>query len=636
MSVKMLNHGFYRVSAACIQTEIADVKHNVEKMIAVAQRMVGKTQLLVFGELSLCGYSCQDLFYETLLQEACVQGLRQLCEALPKNMLVAVGLPMRHEGKLFNTAAFIFNGEVLGFQVKTYLPGYNEFYERRWFSSAREIKQESICLDGKELPFTNRLMIEDRTTKAKIACEICEDLWVSTPVSTKHFLRGANVICNLSASDELIGKKAYREMLVRMQASKCAFGYVYASQGEYESTSDMLCCGHLMIADGAKLRVSSIDDEIVSSEIDLEKAYKEREKFQTMSEEGIDDEALVVTITSSPIKVMPTYVISPTPFVPKSSRERCLEIMRIQSKALAMRLKKIHCQTAVIGISGGLDSTLALLITYQAFQLNGSDPQGIIAVTMPGFGTTDRTYQNALSMIREMGATLKEISIVEACKVHFKDIGHDINQHDVTYENVQARERTQILMDLANQEGGIVIGTGDLSEMALGFCTYNGDHMSMYAVNASIPKTLVRYLVNTYAHEFATEKLKQTLLDIMDTPVSPELLPPDENGQIVQKTEKTIGQYIYHDFFLYYFLRYHFAPQKIFLLAKLAFGEDKRDEIKETMVIFYRRFFAQQFKRNCVPDGIKVGSVSLSPRADWRMPSEASSRLWLAQIDMDE
>lgn len=632
----MLNHGFYRVSAACIQTEIADVKHNVEKMIAVAQRMVGKTQLLVFGELSLCGYSCQDLFYETLLQEACVQGLRQLCEALPKNMLVAVGLPMCHEGKLFNTAAFIFNGEVLGFQVKTYLPGYNEFYERRWFSSAREIKQESICLDGKELPFTNRLMIEDRTTKAKIACEICEDLWVSTPVSTKHFLRGANVICNLSASDELIGKKAYREMLVRMQASKCAFGYVYASQGEYESTSDMLCCGHLMIADGAKLRVSSIDDEIVSSEIDLEKAYKEREKFQTMSEEGIDDEALIVTITSSPIKVLPTYVISPTPFVPKSSRERCLEIMRIQSKALAMRLKKIHCQTAVIGISGGLDSTLALLITYQAFQLNGSDPQGIIAVTMPGFGTTDRTYQNALSMIREMGATLKEISIVEACKVHFKDIGHDINQHDVTYENVQARERTQILMDLANQEGGIVIGTGDLSEMALGFCTYNGDHMSMYAVNASIPKTLVRYLVNTYAHEFATEKLKQTLLDIMDTPVSPELLPPDENGQIVQKTEKTIGQYIYHDFFLYYFLRYHFAPQKIFLLAKLAFGEDKRDEIKETMVIFYRRFFAQQFKRNCVPDGIKVGSVSLSPRADWRMPSEASSRLWLAQIDMDE
>lgn len=632
----MLNHGFYRVSAACIQTEIADVKHNVEKMIEVAKRLEGQTQLLVFGELSLCGYSCQDLFYETLLQQACEQGLKTLCEQLPGNMLVAVGLPMRHEGKLYNTAAFIFQGNVLGFQAKTFLPGYNEFYERRWFSSAREIKNEMHEWQGEKIPFSNRLMIEDITTGAKVAAEICEDLWVSTPVSTNHFLRGANVVVNLSASDELIGKKAYREMLVRMQASKCAFGYVYASQGEYESTSDMLCCGHLMIADGSKLRVSTIDKTIVSSEIDLEKANKEREKFQTMSEEGSAQEALIVRIASTPVSVQPTYAISPTPFVPRSSRERCLEIMRIQSKALAMRLKKIHCRKAVIGISGGLDSTLALLITYQAFQQNQLDPKGIIAVTMPGFGTTDRTYQNALSMIREMGATLKEISIVEACKVHMKDIGHDINDHDVTYENVQARERTQILMDLANQEGGIVIGTGDLSEMALGFCTYNGDHMSMYAVNASIPKTLVRYLVNTYAHEFASEKLKQTLLDIMDTPVSPELLPPDESGQIVQKTEKTIGQYIYHDFFLYYFLRHHFTPEKIDLLAKLAFGEDKKTEIRETMKIFYRRFFAQQFKRNCVPDGIKVGSVSLSPRADWRMPSEASSRLWLEQIEEED
>lgn len=632
----MLNHGFYRVSAACIQTEIADVKHNVEKMIEVAKRLEGQTQLLVFGELSLCGYSCQDLFYETLLQQACEQGLKTLCEQLPDNMLVAVGLPMRHEGKLYNTAAFIFQGKVLGFQAKTFLPGYNEFYERRWFSSAREIKNEMHEWQGEKIPFSNRLMIEDITTGAKVAAEICEDLWVSTPVSTNHFLRGANVVVNLSASDELIGKKAYREMLVRMQASKCAFGYVYASQGEYESTSDMLCCGHLMIADGSKLRVSTIDKTIVSSEIDLEKANKEREKFQTMSEEGSTQEALIVRIASTPVSVQPTYAISPTPFVPRSSRERCLEIMRIQSKALAMRLKKIHCRKAVIGISGGLDSTLALLITYQAFQQNQLDPKGIIAVTMPGFGTTDRTYQNALSMIREMGATLKEISIVEACKVHMKDIGHDINDHDVTYENVQARERTQILMDLANQEGGIVIGTGDLSEMALGFCTYNGDHMSMYAVNASIPKTLVRYLVNTYAHEFASEKLKQTLLDIMDTPVSPELLPPDESGQIVQKTEKTIGQYIYHDFFLYYFLRHHFTPEKIDLLAKLAFGEDKKTEIRETMKIFYRRFFAQQFKRNCVPDGIKVGSVSLSPRADWRMPSEASSRLWLEQIEEED
>ena len=632
----MLNHGFYRVSAACIQTEIADVKHNVEKMIEVAKRLEGQTQLLVFGELSLCGYSCQDLFYETLLQQACEQGLKTLCEQLPGNMLVAVGLPMRHEGKLYNTAAFIFQGKVLGFQAKTFLPGYNEFYERRWFSSAREIKNEMHEWQGEKIPFSNRLMIEDITTGAKVAAEICEDLWVSTPVSTNHFLRGANVVVNLSASDELIGKKAYREMLVRMQASKCAFGYVYASQGEYESTSDMLCCGHLMIADGSKLRVSTIDKTNVSSEIDLEKANKEREKFQTMSEEGSTQEALIVRIASTPVSVQPTYAISPTPFVPRSSRERCLEIMRIQSKALAMRLKKIHCRKAVIGISGGLDSTLALLITYQAFQQNQLDPKGIIAVTMPGFGTTDRTYQNALSMIREMGATLKEISIVEACKVHMKDIGHDINDHDVTYENVQARERTQILMDLANQEGGIVIGTGDLSEMALGFCTYNGDHMSMYAVNASIPKTLVRYLVNTYAHEFASEKLKQTLLDIMDTPVSPELLPPDESGQIVQKTEKTIGQYIYHDFFLYYFLRHHFTPEKIDLLAKLAFGEDKKTEIRETMKIFYRRFFAQQFKRNCVPDGIKVGSVSLSPRADWRMPSEASSRLWLEQIEEED
>lgn len=632
----MLNHGFYRVSAACIQTEIADVKHNVEKMIEVAKRLEGQTQLLVFGELSLCGYSCQDLFYETLLQQACEQGLKTLCEQLPGNMLVAVGLPMRHEGKLYNTATFIFQGKVLGFQAKTFLPGYNEFYERRWFSSAREIKNEMHEWQGEKIPFSNRLMIEDITTGAKVAAETCEDLWVSTPVSTNHFLRGANVVVNLSASDELIGKKAYREMLVRMQASKCAFGYVYASQGEYESTSDMLCCGHLMIADGSKLRVSTIDKTIVSSEIDLEKANKEREKFQTMSEEGSTQEALIVRIASTPVSVQPTYAISPTPFVPRSSRERCLEIMRIQSKALAMRLKKIHCRKAVIGISGGLDSTLALLITYQAFQQNQLDPKGIIAVTMPGFGTTDRTYQNALSMIREMGATLKEISIVEACKVHMKDIGHDINDHDVTYENVQARERTQILMDLANQEGGIVIGTGDLSEMALGFCTYNGDHMSMYAVNASIPKTLVRYLVNTYAHEFASEKLKQTLLDIMDTPVSPELLPPDESGQIVQKTEKTIGQYIYHDFFLYYFLRHHFTPEKIDLLAKLAFGEDKKTEIRETMKIFYRRFFAQQFKRNCVPDGIKVGSVSLSPRADWRMPSEASSRLWLEQIEEED
>ncbi len=629
----MENYGFYRVSSARIDTEIGNVEANVKKIVEIAKKVENDSQLLVFGELSLCGYTCQDLLYEPLLQQACLDGLKTLCDQLPRQLIVAVGLPLAHEGRLFNVAALIFDGRILGFQAKTYLPNYQEFYEQRWFSSSNEIEDETIHLMGQNIPISKRLQIYDRTTGARIACEICEDLWVASPVSLEHAINGANVLINLSCSNALIGKKAYREQLVNMQATKLNVAYVYASQGEYESTSDCLMCGHLMISDAGKLRQSTLEEDLISSEVDLEKINNERQKYKTMFARKAEFEPLVVEIKTKCPTILPRYPISQTPFVPQNTKERCIEIMRIQSHALAMRLKKISCKTCVIGISGGLDSTLAFLITAEAFKVNGLDPKNMIAVTMPGFGTTDRTYKNALSMICSMGATLKEISIVEACNVHFKDIGHDPFVHDVTYENAQARERTQILMDLANQEGGIVVGTGDLSEMALGFCTYNGDHMSMYSVNASIPKTLVKSLVQTYALEFADEKLKMTLLDIIDTPVSPELLPPDAEGKIAQKTEKTIGQYVYHDFFLYYFLRYHFSPKKIFALSLLAFGKEHAHEIKDTMLIFYRRFFTQQFKRNCVPDGIKVGSVSLSPRADWRMPSDASSRLWIKEVE---
>lgn len=630
----MRQFGYYQTACASFEMHVADVKHNTKEIIRCINESSPDLQLMFFGELTLTGYTCQDLFFDELLLDQALQGLKEIAKEARENILVAVGLPLVHHSRLYNVAAWIFNHEILGFQAKSYLPNYNEFYEKRWFHSALEIDDEWIEIDEQLVPITNRLLIEDKTTGAKIGCEICEDLWVPTPVSNLHFARGANVIVNLSASDELVSKADYRLKLVSMQSQKLACGYLYACGGYHESTSDMLMSSQQIICENGHVLKESRDEGIIEATLDLEIAEHERRRFTSMMEMTSVDEAIVVEIASE-IKGEPIYrqSISAYPFVPSHPEKRCLEIMDIQAKALSVRLNFLPSHKVVVGISGGLDSTLALLVCQRAYEMNGWDPKDIIAVTMPGFGTTDHTYQNALKLIELLGATFMEISIKASATLHLEDIGHDINSRDITYENAQARERTQILMDLANKYDAIVVGTGDLSEMALGWCTYNGDHMSMYAVNSSVPKTLVSSLVSTYAHTYANKELCDVLMAIVDTPISPELLPPDEDGKIAQKTESSIGQYRFHDFFLYYFVRYHFGPKKIFHKAKMAFKDDDPKQLYSTLRTFYWRFFTQQFKRNCVPDGVKVGSVSLSPRADWRMPSDAYNKLWLEQLD---
>lgn len=640
--VIMKRYQFYKVASATPEVFIGDPAANKLEILKIMSELDPDTQLVVFPELALSGYSCQDLFLEDVLLRNVRIELEDLVSKMPQNLLAIVGLPLVIENRLYNCAAFIRKNEVLAIQAKTYIPSYNEFYETRWFSSGRELpKNATVTLLDKAVMVSNDILVEDLTTGAKIAVEICEDLWVPIPVSTKLALAGANILCNCSASNEIISKESYRRNLVIHQSASTYSAYIYSSAGTSESTSDLVFSNHNLIAEnGYLLKETTIKDrkKFISSEIDLQHLISDRIHFKTSFEDSYS--CTCIQIRSNPIDLIQlTRPVNAYPFVPQDKQkriERCHEILNIQAHGLATRLKKIHCQDVVIGISGGLDSTLALLVCAKAFEINKFDTKGIHAITMPGFGTTHRTKNNAQILMDILQVDSKEISIVPSVNQHFIDISQDPNKHDITYENSQARERTQILMDLANKTNGLVVGTGDLSELALGWCTYNGDHMSMYAVNASVPKTLVRYICESVALDAKQSnnlKLYNVLMDICDTPVSPELLPPDSHGKIQQKTEEVLGSYDLHDFFLYHMLRHHEEPKKIFDLAKLAFQSVDSNVILKAVQTFYSRFFTQQFKRNCMPDGVKVGSICFSPRGDWRMPSDASRNLWLKQVN---
>ena len=636
-----MKDGFIKVAAITPNVKVADVDYNCQEIVKRIQEAAEKdAKVMVFPELSITGYTCQDLFLQDALLEAAKCGLKSI-KNYSRNIdgIIFVGLPLDFNGKLYNVAAAISRGKIQGIVPKIYLPNYSEFYEARHFMSGKDI-QTTIVIDGEEIPFgTNQIFTCEDMPSLRIAVELCEDLWVPNPPSVNHCLEGANVIVNLSASDQIVGKARYRRNLVNSQSARLVCGYIYTSAGPSESTQDVVYSGHNIISENGKILSESklFGEEMTVSEIDTKYLEAERRKMTTYQTSQNNENRYVYTnFTLEIIETNLTRIIEPKPFVPSMIAERELrsnEILTIQAMGLKKRLEHIGCKTAVIGISGGLDSTLALLVTAKAFDYLGLDRKGIVAVTMPGFGTTDRTYDNAVRLIKEIGATFKEVSIVNAVEQHFNDIEQDPNNHDVTYENSQARERTQILMDIANKENGIVIGTGDLSELALGWATYNGDHMSMYAVNVSIPKTLVRYLVQYYADTCEKDVLSKTLYDVLDTPVSPELLPPTK-GEISQKTEDLVGPYELHDFFIYHMLRLQQSPAKIYRLAKIAFTNQYSDEeILKWEKIFYKRFFAQHFKRSCLPDGPKVGSVAVSPRGDLRMPSDASAAMWLKELE---
>lgn len=641
-----MKHGFIKVAAATPKIQVARCNFNgdrIKEIIDIAEE--NQVKVLVFPELCITGYTCGELFLQdTLINSAKEQLMNIVDYTKGLDVLVAVGLPICKDGKLYNVAAVLQNGNLLGLVPKKNLPNYSEFYEARHFNPGN-ITPEYIKIRDKEVPFgTNILFCCKNLPTLMIGVEICEDLWVPNPPSVGHALAGASLILNLSASDETTGKDIYRCDLVKNQSARLVCGYIYADAGEGESTTDLVFAGHNLIAENGTILCQSerFENQFISSEIDIQKIMNERRRMSTFIPNG-HQEHVVVEYEFIKIKELPETLLSrhidKAPFVPgiKADRDkRCEEISNIQAYGLKKRLEHTGIKSAIIGLSGGLDSTLALLITCKAFDLLELDRKGIITVTMPCFGTTDRTYQNALSLARHLGTTLKEISIKEAVTLHFRDIDHDSENHDITYENSQARERTQILMDISNQYNGLVIGTGDMSELALGWATYNGDHMSMYGVNSSVPKTLVRYLVSYFAETAKEENLKEVLLDVLDTPVSPELLPPID-GEISQKTEDLVGPYELHDFFIYYILRFGFTPSKIFRLAVLAFqNEYNSDVIYKWLTTFYRRFFSQQFKRSCLPDGPKVGSVGVSPRGDLRMPSDASAALWLEELQKIE
>lgn len=634
---------YYKVAACTPHVSIGDPCANARSILETLQKLPEDIQCAVFPELSLSGYTCQDLFYEKILLDSCKEQLIFLCSHLPENKVVIIGLPLVVDTKLYNCAAVLFDHKILGIYAKTYIPMYNEYYEKRWFSSSKELKEGTTIQIGDQIvPVSGNILFKDQTTGACIGVEICEDLWVTIPVSSRQALQGANILCNCSASNEIIAKETYRRNLVVHHSAQCYGAYIYASAGPDESSSDLVFSGHDIIAENGTLlaeRTMKENTDFIVSEIDLEHLEQDRIHFKTSREETVD-KALTIFFQSKPYPTIElTRSINAYPFVPQNLEkrlERCQTILHIQARGLATRLKKIHSQNVVIGISGGLDSTLALLVCHEAFKINGYDPHGIHAITMPGFGTTKHTKTNSHTLMELLNVSSEEISILDAVTQHFADISHDSDIHDITYENSQARERTQILMDLSNKYNGFVVGTGDLSELALGWCTYNGDHMSMYAVNASVPKTLVRYIVESFAimaKEQGNHKLHDVLIDICDTPVSPELLPPDAKGKIQQKTEEVLGSYDLHDFFLYHMLRFHEAPEKIYELCKLAFSDVSKETILQALRTFYSRFFAQQFKRNCMPDGVKVGSICFSPRGDWRMPSDGSRNLWLDQIE---
>lgn len=634
-----MKDGFITVATATPQVAVADCEANAQAILACINEMAAAhAKVMVLPELCITGYTCNDLFWQTKLLDEAEAALSVIAEGSRQvDALIAVGMPLRVAGKLLNVAAMLCRGKVLGFVPKVNLPAYNEFYETRHFTSG-SADMGTVQFDGEEVPVgTNLLFSCENMADLCVATEICEDLWVPNPPSVHHALAGASVICNLSASDEMVGKGGYRRDLVAGQSARLVCAYLYATAGEGESTTDLVFGGQNLIAENGTVLAESatFENEINVATIDVQRLASERRRMSTFpAADAGEHREISFALTEEETKLVRFF--DADPFVPSSAdqlSDRCEEILNIQALGLKKRLAHTHAKSAVVGISGGLDSTLALLVTARAFDMLGLSRKGIVAVTMPGFGTTDRTYNNAVAMIKSLGATFKEVSIAKAVMQHFADIDHDASIHDVTYENSQARERTQILMDIANQANGFVIGTGDLSELALGWATYNGDHMSMYAVNASVPKTLVRHLVRHYADTRADAVLAGVLYDVLDTPVSPELLPP-EDGAISQKTEDLVGPYELHDFFLYQMLRMCFPPAKIYRIAKEAFaGRYSNETILKWLRTFYWRFFSQQFKRSCLPDGPKVGSVAVSPRGDLRMPSDACVSAWIKEVE---
>ena len=634
-----MKHGFIKVAAVTPDIKVADVAYNTEQILKnIDEAVKEKAKIIVFPELCITGYTCSDLFLQDVLLRDAKKALVQIAEyTKEKDALIFVGVPLAIDGELYNVAAALNHGKILGLTTKTFLPNYGEFYEMRQFRGGPETARW-ITFEGQQVPFGPQLLFAaDGMESLIVSAEICEDVWSPIPPSIQAAREGATVIVNCSASDETIGKASYRENLIEGQSARLICGYIYSNAGEGESTTDLVFGGHNIIAENGTTLAESkrFVNEAVYTELDLNRILSERRKnttFLTSKERILIRIPFQIEMEETKL----TRTFPSRPFVPSVMAERekrCEEILTIQAMGLKKRLSHAWAKSAVVGISGGLDSTLALLVTAKAFDALGLDRKGIIAVTMPCFGTTDRTYQNACKMSLKLGATLREIPIAAAVEQHFRDIGHDPEDHSVTYENSQARERTQVLMDVANQTGGIVIGTGDMSELALGWATYNGDHMSMYGVNASVPKTLVRHLVHYYADTCQDEELKAVLYDVLDTPVSPELLPP-KDGKIAQKTEDLVGPYELHDFFLYYLLRFGYEPGKIYRIARYAFDGEYNDEtIYKWLTTFCRRFFTQQFKRSCLPDGPKVGTVALSPRGDWRMPSDACVASWLADLE---
>lgn len=634
--------GFLRVAAASPTLRVADCDYNIREIKSVLEHAGRESvQIVCFPELSITGYSCGDLFFQEALQRRAVAALAELVAFMKEeaSLIAIVGLPLRIKSSLFNAAAVISAEGILGVVPKTNIPNDREFYEKRWFAAAADLSDFSVEIGDEAVPVASEGMVF-RTPFANFAIEICEDLWSPNPPSSSLALQGADILFNLSASNELVGKHRYRKSLVLQQSARCNAAYVYASAGWGESTTDLVFSGACLIAENGSLLAESkrfsTESELIIADIDIDALRHDRIKNTNYlaAASGTITETDCNLPSVTPDQWYRTF--NPYPFIPSedTAEEHLSELFLIQTNGLAKRLQHTGVTTAVLGISGGLDSTLALLVTIKAFDTLGLPRENIHGITMPGFGTTKRTYHNAVELMKSAGVTMKEISIVDAVTTHFKDIGHDINLHDVTYENSQARERTQILMDYANKTGGLVVGTGNMSELALGWATYNGDHMSMYAVNASVPKTLVATLVRWIADNRMDEPARRTLLDVLDTPFSPELLPADKDGNIAQKTEHFVGPYVLHDFFLHRMLRYGDSPKRIFFLTCQAFnGIYSADEIGQWLRVFYKRFFTQQFKRSCIPDGPKVGSVNLSPRGDWRMPSDAMADTWLKELE---
>jgi len=625
-----MKYGFIKVAAAIPELQVADCSFNANRIAQLALDANNQNiEVLAFPELSITGYTCADLFFQhQLLADACKALDELLFKTFQTSVVIIVGMPLQTDNKLYNTAVVLQSGKILGVIPKTHLPNNNEFYEKRWFSPATANKAKTISINGQEVPFGTDLIFANGLYNFGI--EICEDLWVPIPPSSFLSIQGADVIFNLSATNELTGKHAYLRQLIEQQSARCNAGYVYASAGWGESTTDVVYAGNGIIAENGKIIAASerfkMEEQLIISEIDVERLRSERMRNTNFSNSVTENQYRTIEFsktTNDSISLSRSF--DKHPFVPSTTNRdaACSEIFCIQVGGLAKRWKHTNAQTVVIGISGGLDSTLALLVCVKTADKLGIDRKRITGITMPGFGTTDRTYNNAVNLMQSLGINAMEISIKDACIQHFKDIDHDATVHNITYENTQARERTQILMDIANKQNGLVIGTGDLSELALGWATYNGDHMSMYGVNSGVPKTLVRYLVDWASHQL-DQQSEEILKDILDTPVSPELLPADVDGKIAQKTEEVVGPYELHDFFLYYMVRFGFSPAKILFMAKIAFDGIYAEEVTEKWLgIFVKRFFAQQFKRSCLPDGPKVGSINLSPRGDWRMPSDA-------------